>query len=70
MGRHWMRILALLVLTGSAFAAAMASQHYGLGAFLLIAGGFGFGSYALGMAHVRGRSDDRPEGERQRQHPL
>ena len=70
MSRHWIRILVLIVLAVGSFATAMSSEHYALGAFVLIASGVGFVGYAIGMAHFRGRPDDRPEGERQREHPL
>jgi len=70
MNRHWRRILVLLVLAIGTFTAGIVSRSYMLAIFAILISTFGFAGYAVGLAHFRGRPDDRPESERQREVPL
>jgi len=67
---HWRRILVLIVLAVGAFSVAITSKDYMLAIFVLLSSTFGFAGYAVGMAHFRGRPDDRHEGEEERDPPL
>ncbi len=61
----------LIVLAVGLFSAGITSRSYMVAIFALIAGIFGFAGYAIGVAHFRGRPDDRSDTEgKQREAPL